>query len=105
MTNSLKFGTSGIRGLATDLVGEESRRYAAAFLRYLEDWRGAALLLVPTRANGQPAFGCYLPSAQADIARARSMAVLTLNGDRISAITWFTDTSVFPHFGLPRTLR
>ena len=76
-----------------------------AFLRYLEDWRGAALRLVPTRANGQPAFGCYLPSAQADIARARSMAVLTLDGDRISAITWFTDTSVFPHFGLPRTLR
>ena len=76
-----------------------------AFLRYLEDWRGAPLRLVPTRANGQPAFGCYLPSAQADIARARSMAVLTLDGDRISAITWFTDTSVFPHFGLPRTLR
>ena len=36
MTNSLKFGTSGLRGLATDLVGEESRRYAAAFLRYLK---------------------------------------------------------------------
>jgi phosphomannomutase len=35
MTNSLKFGTSGLRGLATDLIGEESRRYAAAFLRYL----------------------------------------------------------------------
>jgi phosphomannomutase len=35
MTNSLKFGTSGLRGLATDLVGEESRRYAAAFLSHL----------------------------------------------------------------------
>jgi phosphomannomutase len=35
MANSLKFGTSGLRGLAVDLVGEESRRYAAAFLRYL----------------------------------------------------------------------
>jgi phosphomannomutase len=35
MSNSLKFGTSGLRGLATDLVGTESRRYAAAFLRYL----------------------------------------------------------------------
>jgi hypothetical protein len=31
--------------------------------------------------------------------------VLTLEGDRISAITWFGDNSVFPHFGLPRTLR
>ena len=36
MTSSLKFGTSGLRGLATDLVGVESRRYAAAFLRYLK---------------------------------------------------------------------
>jgi phosphomannomutase len=36
MSNSLKFGTSGLRGLATDLVGAESRRYAAAFLRYLK---------------------------------------------------------------------
>ncbi len=35
MTNSLKFGTSGLRGLAADLVGAESRRYAAAFLQYL----------------------------------------------------------------------
>ena len=75
------------------------------FLRYLEDWRGAPLRLVSTRANGQPAFGCYLPSAQTEIARARSLAVLTLEGDRISTLTWFTDTGVFPHFGLPRTLR
>jgi hypothetical protein len=30
--------------------------------------------------------------------------VLTLEGDRISAITWFGDSHVFPHFGLPRTL-
>jgi phosphomannomutase len=36
MSNSLKFGTSGLRGLATDLIGAESRRYAAAFLRYLK---------------------------------------------------------------------
>jgi phosphomannomutase len=36
MSNSLKFGTSGLRGLAADLVGSESRRYAAAFLRHLQ---------------------------------------------------------------------
>jgi hypothetical protein len=30
--------------------------------------------------------------------------VLSLDGDRISALTWFGDTSVFPHVGLPRTL-
>lgn len=33
MSNSLKFGTSGLRGLATDLAGAEARRYAAAFAR------------------------------------------------------------------------
>jgi RNA polymerase sigma-70 factor (TIGR02960 family) len=75
------------------------------FLRFLEGSRGAPLRLVPTRANGQPAFGCYRPTAQTDIARASSLVVLTLEGDRISAMTWFTDTSVFPHFGLPRMLR
>jgi RNA polymerase sigma-70 factor (ECF subfamily) len=32
------------------------------------------------------------------------MIVLTLRGDQISAITWFSDSSVFPHFGLPRAL-
>ena len=76
-----------------------------AFLRFLEGWRGAPLRLVPTRANGQSAFGCYRPTAQTEIARASSLVVLTLEGDRISAMTWFTDTSVFPHFGLPRMLR
>jgi RNA polymerase sigma-70 factor (ECF subfamily) len=43
--------------------------------------------------------------AHAPIAHAYGLMVLTLDGDRITAITGFTDTSVFPHFGLPRTLR
>ncbi len=34
MATSLKFGTSGLRGLSTDLAGSEARRYAAAFARY-----------------------------------------------------------------------
>ncbi len=75
------------------------------FLRDREARRGARLRLVPTRANTQPAFGCYLPSAQAGIARPYALFVLDLEGDAISAITWFGDSSVFPHFGLPRMLR
>jgi RNA polymerase sigma-70 factor (TIGR02960 family) len=67
--------------------------------------QGAPLRVVPTRANTQPAFGCYLPEPQTAIAHAYGLMVLTLEGDRISAITWFGDNSVFPHFGLPRTLR
>jgi RNA polymerase sigma-70 factor (ECF subfamily) len=77
----------------------------AAFLGDRAIRRGAALRLVPTRANGQPAFGCYLPDAQAAIMHAYGLLVLTLDAERISAITWFVDRSVFSHFGLPRTLR
>ena len=60
--------------------------------------------LVPTRANMQPAFGCYLKDPQSPIARAYGLMVLTLEGDRVAAITGFPDTSVFPAFGLPRTI-
>ena len=76
----------------------------AAFLHHRAALRGAPLRLVPTRANTQPAFGCYLPCAQTPLARPYGMIVLTLRGDQISAITWFSDSSVFPHFGLPRAL-
>jgi RNA polymerase sigma-70 factor (TIGR02960 family) len=60
--------------------------------------------LVPTRANGQPAFGCYLRDPRAPIAHAYGLMVLTLKGNRVAAITGFPDTSVFRSFGLPRTL-
>ena len=76
-----------------------------AFLRHREELRGRPLRVVPTRANTQPAFGCYLPDTQTAIAHAHALFVLTLEGDQVSAITWFGDKSVFPHFGLPRTLR
>jgi RNA polymerase sigma-70 factor (ECF subfamily) len=82
----------------------QGRAAIAEFLRDRQDRRGAPLRLVATRANGQPAFGCYLPDPQAAIARAYGLLVLTLQDDRISAITWFVDLSLFPHFGLPRTL-
>ncbi|MEW9552694.1 RNA polymerase subunit sigma-70 [Nonomuraea sp. NPDC050783] len=74
------------------------------FLRYTQDRRGVALRAVPTRANGQPAFGCYLPVQEAAIARAYGLLVLTTTGEGISAITWFRDSSIFPYFGLPRSL-
>jgi RNA polymerase sigma-70 factor (TIGR02960 family) len=77
----------------------------AGFLRDRAALRGRPLRLAPTRANGQPAFGCYLPDAQTATARAYGLMVLTLQGDQISTITWFGDSSVFPHFGLPRMLR
>jgi RNA polymerase sigma-70 factor (TIGR02960 family) len=60
--------------------------------------------LVPTRANGQPAFGAYVRDGTAPVARAHGLIVLTLTGDRIAAITRFLDNSVLPRFGLPRVL-
>jgi RNA polymerase sigma-70 factor (ECF subfamily) len=62
-------------------------------------------LLVPTRANSQPAFGAYFRTHQTEVARLYGMVVLTLEGPRISAITWFGGNSAFAHFGLPRVLR
>jgi RNA polymerase sigma-70 factor (ECF subfamily) len=78
-----------------------------AIARFLEDRaarRGAPYRLVPTRANHQPAFGCYLPDPHAPVARAYGIMVLTLTEDRVSAITWFGERSLFSRFGLPRAL-
>jgi RNA polymerase sigma-70 factor (ECF subfamily) len=63
---------------------------------------GRRMDLVPTRANGQPAFGTYL-RAPTGICHGTGLYVLTLTGDRICAMTRF-DNGVLPFFGLPRTL-
>jgi RNA polymerase sigma-70 factor (TIGR02960 family) len=67
-------------------------------------WWGQDLKLVPTRANGQPAFGYYLPDPKSPIWRARGLFVLTLADDQISVITRFGDRGLLARFGLPRTL-
>jgi RNA polymerase sigma-70 factor (ECF subfamily) len=59
---------------------------------------------VPTRANGQPAYGLYLRDRHCPIAHGTGILVLTLRGEKISAITVFHDTSALARFGLPRTL-
>jgi RNA polymerase sigma-70 factor (TIGR02960 family) len=83
----------------------EGHEAIAAYLGYRAQLR-STLLVVPTRANTQPALGCYLPDTEAAIARPYSLIVLTLEGDRIAAITRFAaDPALFGHFGLPRTLR
>jgi RNA polymerase sigma-70 factor (TIGR02960 family) len=58
--------------------------------------------LVPTRANGQPAFGAYVRDANG-VGHGVGLYVLTLAGDRICAMTRF-ENSVLPWFGLPRSL-
>lgn len=60
--------------------------------------------LIPVRANGQPAFGRYLPDPHAPVSHAYGLIVLTLARDRVCNITGFPDNSLLPKFGLPRTL-
>ncbi len=58
--------------------------------------------LVPTRANGQPAFGAYL-RAPDGISHGVGLFVLALSCERICAMTRF-ENSVLPWFRLPRSL-
>ena len=57
--------------------------------------------LVPTFANGSPAFGQYKPGPNGELLP-WSLQVLELSDGRISGITFFLDTEkFFPLFGLP----
>jgi RNA polymerase sigma-70 factor (ECF subfamily) len=58
--------------------------------------------LVPTRANGQPAFGAYLRGADGS-GHAVGVYVLTLAGERICGLTRF-EASVLAWFRLPPSL-
>jgi phosphomannomutase len=57
MTSSLKFGTSGLRGLADELIGAESRRYAAAYVAHLRatGWTGDTMLVGRDLRESSPA--------------------------------------------------
>jgi RNA polymerase sigma-70 factor (ECF subfamily) len=60
--------------------------------------------LVPTVANGSPAFGQYKPSPAGGY-EPWSLQVLEISGGRIAGIIFFLDTaSLFPLFGLPPRL-
>ncbi len=63
---------------------------------------GRKVDLVPTRANGQPAFGAYA-SASSGAWQATGLITITLAGDRICATSRF-EPSVLAWFGLPLSL-
>jgi RNA polymerase sigma-70 factor (TIGR02960 family) len=79
----------------------EGREVVARFLASIFG-AGRRFDLVPTRANGQPAFGAYLRAATG-IRQGTGLVVLTLAGDRICAMTHF-DSGMLPSFGLPGSL-
>jgi RNA polymerase sigma-70 factor (TIGR02960 family) len=83
--------------LPFEYVGREP---AGLFFRTLFG-AGRRFDLVPTRANGGPAFGAYLRDASGR--RGTGLYAVELSGDRISALVRF-ENGVLPSFGLPRSL-
>jgi RNA polymerase sigma-70 factor (TIGR02960 family) len=75
-----------------ELIGHEA---IGVYLDRGAEVRGAPLQVRPTRANGQPAFGCYLR------AQPWGMIVLTLSGSKVDEITFFADSALPGRFGLP----
>jgi RNA polymerase sigma-70 factor (TIGR02960 family) len=82
----------------------QGREQVARFLAATGLRAGRAARLVPTRANGQPAFGLYVRDPHAQVAHAGGILVLTLAGSQITALTGFLDSGMLPLFGLPRTV-
>jgi RNA polymerase sigma-70 factor (TIGR02960 family) len=76
---------------------------AAQFFAAVTFRPGRSYRVVPTRANGQPAFGMYLADPYTGVFRAYALLVVTIVGDRIGAVTGF-QASVMPRFALPRAL-
>jgi RNA polymerase sigma-70 factor, ECF subfamily len=57
--------------------------------------------MVPTAANGQPAFAAYLRDYDG-VYRAHSICVLTIAASRVARVTSFNDPGLFATFGLPQ---
>ncbi|HEY9106229.1 MAG TPA: RNA polymerase subunit sigma-70 [Roseateles sp.] len=79
----------------------EGRAAAAGFFAAIFG-AGRRFHLVPTRANGQPAFGAYLDTPDGRRVGA-GLFVLTLTGEHICALTRF-EAHLLPWFGLPPSL-
>jgi len=79
------------------------RDLAGRFLAVAAFRPGRSFRLLPTRANGQPAFALYVPDPHSAISHAHGLMVLTLAGGRISALTKF-DNDALGWFGFPRLL-
>ena len=60
--------------------------------------------VIPTSANGQPAFGTYSWSDERSVLLPTVLQVLTFDGGRIAEITGFVTPEVFARFGLPAEL-
>jgi RNA polymerase sigma-70 factor (ECF subfamily) len=75
----------------------------AAFLSRVAEARGRKLRILPTRANGTPAYAIYVLDTAAEIWRSTGMLVVTVDIDLVSDVTHF-EPSVVGAFGFPRAL-
>ncbi|MQY28455.1 sigma-70 family RNA polymerase sigma factor [Nocardia aurantia] len=85
-------------------VEYQGRAAVRDFLRSIAFYGAPRYRLIPTRANGQPAYGVYAYDPHSGQAHAHGLDVLTIADRGITAITHFMDTDSLRHFGLPRTL-
>jgi RNA polymerase sigma-70 factor (ECF subfamily) len=78
----------------------QGRELAAQFLLATAFRPGWTATLLETRANGQPAFGCYVANVQSGQRYTVGLLAVTLSGDQITTMTRF-EASHLPRFGLP----
>lgn len=81
----------------------ENREEAERYFRTTSFRPGRSTRTVATRSNGQPTLATYVRDPQTGLYHASGIAVLTLSGSLISAVTIF-GKDVLPSFGLPRVL-
>jgi RNA polymerase sigma-70 factor, ECF subfamily len=72
----------------------------AAFLRATPMREDHRWRVIPTSANGQPAFAHYIWDEEQSAFMAEGIAVLTLDGDKIAELTVFREPGLFERFGL-----
>src|SRR5262245_58510692 len=82
----------------------QGREAIAAFLARVPLAGRVRWRMVPTSANGQPAFGTYGWDAERNAFVPHEILVLTLEGGRIAELTAFLSNEPFERFGLPASL-
>ena len=64
---------------------------------------GRSFRLLPTRANGSPAFGLYRREAEEEVYQLFGLLVLDVEGERIASVVGFLEVSSLSNFVLPPT--
>jgi RNA polymerase sigma-70 factor (ECF subfamily) len=87
-----------------DIRVDGAEAIAAFFATVPAEGRLEEIRLRATRANGQPALAAYLLNSDSGGYDAYGIMVLTVEGDRLAAITGFPGPEVFALLSLPATI-